>query len=226
MLDVKVQVNRKEVEKLIKEMDLFPTFKETVKAYRDQEDKLYEREQLLKKQLDDLQNAYTKNLLDQETASVSDLIYLKIQAKKMVEEIDIIKVLLEEVKQEFIDLKFAFYPKYRDALNKDSYSVPHDVTPVIIDVISQVLTVISEVGQESKKQYGEIYPDIVDMFQDKHILERYPRLLDTMEQYSLQRYTPQFKWNSQTVLEKNEVISSTSGSVPTKFKVKEVKTDE
>lgn len=51
---------------------------------------MVEREQLLQQGLTELQQNYTQNMVDQETTNVADIVYLKIQAKKIVEDMETI----------------------------------------------------------------------------------------------------------------------------------------
>lgn len=220
MIDVNVEFDRKALTKMIKDMNLYPNTKLVVAEYTDKANQLEERESILIQQQTELQEKHVKNLEDQEHSNVADVVYLKIQAKKMVEEMEIIQTLLEEAKQEQIELRVHYYRIYRSALGKDAaIAKSYDVTPIIDKVIGQTMALIAEVGAESQRQFSEMYPEIGEIFHDSNVREVYPRILD--ESFEFKRHSPAFN-GSKVVLERHEIESATSGRVPDKYKTKEV----
>ncbi|TKH07325.1 hypothetical protein FC682_02015 [Peribacillus simplex] len=221
MIDVNVEFDRKELEKLIREMDLYMNTKEVVSDYKEVANKLDERELILQQQKEELNEQLTQNTADQETSNVAEVVYLKIQAKKMVEELKIIDSLLIETKKEQEELKINYYKVYRRALSKDgTIAKGYDVTPLIDKVLSQTMAIIAEVGTEAKEQYSEIAPDIDELFGDSKVREVYPRILD--ESFDFDRHNLSYR-GSKIVLEKHEIESATSGRIPDKFKEKDVR---
>ncbi|ULM97926.1 hypothetical protein L8956_04130 [Peribacillus frigoritolerans] len=219
MINVNVEVDRKELEKLISEMDLYPNTKEVVTEYKAIAGKVEERQVLLQQQLDDLKQKHVQNMLDQETAIVAEIVYLKIQAKKMAKEMQIIDSLLVEAKKEKEDLMIHYYKVYRKALSKDgAIASQYDVKPVIDRVLSQTMAIIAEVGMESRQQYLEVFPDVDDLFSDSKVREMYPRIID--ESFNADPHRPRYN-GSNIVLESHEIESATSGRIPDKFKNKE-----
>ena len=222
MIDVNVEFDRKALTKMIKEMDLYPNTKLVVAEYTDKANQLEERENILIQQQTELQEKHVKNLEDQEHSNVADVVYLKIQAKKMVEEMEIIETLLEETKQEQKELKISYYRVYRQALGKDAVIAKgYDVTPIIDKVIGQTLELIAEVGAESQRQFSEMYPSVSEIFHDSDVRTVYPRLLD--ESFEFTRHSPAFNGTNKVVLERNEIQSAASGRVPAKYQAKDVK---
>jgi hypothetical protein len=220
-IKVSVEVDQKELKKLVSEMDLYPNTKQAIEEYKQVADRLDEREQILQQQLTDLQEKHTKNLIDQETANVAEVVYLKIQSKKTVEESQIIETLLAEVKEEKQELMYHFYKVYRSALSKDSaLAGQYNVTPIIDKVLSQTMALIAEVGLEARQQYLEVFPDVDDIFSDSKVREMYPRILD--ESFNPERHKPVFSGGgSKVVLESSHIESATSGRIPEKFQPKE-----
>lgn len=218
-INVSVGVDKKALKKMIKDMDLYPNIKQAIKEYKEVADKLEEREQILSNQLADLQQQYAQNMLDQETANVAEVVYLKIEQKKAIEELKIIESLLAETKEERQELMYHYYKVYRKALSADSaVSTQYDVTPIIDKVLSQTMEIIAEVGMESRQQYLDVFPDVDEIFSDSKVREVYPRILD--ESFKFDRHRPRYN-GSKSVLESHEIESATSGRVPDKFKNKE-----
>lgn len=219
MINVNVEVDRKELEKWISEMDLYPNTKEVVTEYKAIAGKVEERQVLLQQQLDDLKQKHVQNMLDQETANVAEIVYLKIQQKKTAEEMNIIDTLLAETKEEKQELMYHYYKVYRKALSMDgAIASQYDVKPVIDRVLSQTMAIIAEVGMESRQQYLEVFPDVDDLFSDSKVREMYPRIID--ESFNADRHRPRYN-GSNIVLESHEIESATSGRIPDKFKNKE-----
>ena len=219
MLNVNVEFDKKELKKLIEGMDLYPNTKEVVAQYKAIADKVDERKTLLQEQLDDVKQKHLQNLLDQETANVAEIIYLKIQTKKMVEEMQIIDTLVAEAKQEKEELMIHYYSIYRKALSKDgAIAKGYNVTPIVDSVLSQTMAIIAEVGAEAREQYLEMSPDIDELFGDSKVRETFPRILD--ESFKFERHNLSFS-GSNTVLASHEIETAISGRVPDRFKVTE-----
>ena len=223
MLDVHVEVDRKALKKLIEGMNLYPNTKEVVAQYKAIADKVDERHTLLQEQLVDLKQKHLQNLIAQETANVAEIIYLKIQAKKMVEEMQIIDTLLIEAKQEKEELMINYYKVYRNALSKDSaIAKGYNVTPIVDSVLSQTMEILAEVGAEAREQYFEMSPDIDELFGDSKVRKVYPRLLD--ESFDFHRHNPSYG-GSKIVLGSHEIETAISGRVPDRFQVTDKEKD-
>lgn len=221
MIDANVEFDRKALTKMIQQMNLYPNTKLVVAEYTDKANQLEEREAILIQQQTQLQEKHVKNLQDQEHSNVADVVYLKIQAKKMVEEMEIIQTLLEETKHEKKELKISYYRVYRQALSSDAViAKSYDVTPIVDKVIGQTLELIAEVGAESQRQFSEMYPSVSEIFHDSDVRKVYPRLLD--ESFEFTRHNPAFNSTNKVVLERHEIQSAASGRVPAKYQAKDV----
>ncbi|QFT88094.1 hypothetical protein FIU87_05535 [Bacillus sp. THAF10] len=217
MIKVILDIDRQELKKLIKLMDLYPNTKKAIAEYKLIEKKLIDRESILLKQLAELKGVFTQNLLDQEVAEVSDLIYLKKQAKKCTGEMEIIDVLLAETRTEIEELKYDYYKIYQKALSTDG-AIPskYDVTTLIDSTLNQVLAIIGEVGKEVHEQYHEIFPEVNEIFSDNKVRQRFPRIHD--ESFRLHHHQPQYR-GSKVILENQDINSAAIGFIPTRFKV-------
>jgi len=190
-----------------------PLFKEAEKviaAYKDEVQKLDNQQQELNAELESLQSEMTANVLAQENASVSDLVYLKIQAKEINQKAKVIAVLLEEMKEERTELKLKYVPLIRKALGKSPVN-DYNATEIAERYRYHMLAEIAEIGKQMQSQYYEIAPEIAEVFEDEGVLEQYPRL---KYQFTYANYTPRFSWFDKSVVSKNEVFSACHGSLP------------
>lgn len=220
MIEVNVEVDRKELEKLISEMYLYPNTKEVVAEYKEVANKLDKTEVVLMQRKADLQNQLSCNTADQDSSNVAEVVYLKIQAKKLAEELQIIDSLLVENKKKQEELKINYYQVYRKALAQDSVIASnYDVTPIIEKVLSQTLTIIAEVGAVTWEQYLELVPDIGEIFGDSKVREVYPRILD--ESFDSSRHNLAYR-GAKNPLTSDDIQLANSGRIPDRFKEKDV----
>ncbi|WP_255286132.1 hypothetical protein [Priestia megaterium] len=194
----------------IKVKELFTEAKKVMAAYKEEAEKLDKQERELNAELESLQAEMTANILAQENAGVSDLVYLKIQAKEAVKKSEIIDVLLEELKEERTELKLKYVPLIRQALGKSPAS-EYDATEIAERYRYLMLKEISEIGKQMQAQYYEIAPEVAEVFEDEGVLEQYPRL---KYHFTYENYTPSFSWFDKSVVSKNEVFSACRGNFP------------
>ncbi|MES9757729.1 hypothetical protein ABWK29_14775, partial [Priestia megaterium] len=181
-----------------------------IAAYKTEATKLDEQERELNAELSTIDAEMTANILAQENATVHELVYLKIQAKGLVQRTEIINVLLEELAEERTALKLEFVPVFREALGKSACN-EYDATSIAERHRYELLTEVAEIGKQMRDQYQKIAPDILEVFQDERVLERYPRLGYS---YTYDRYRPTFHWMNKSVVSKDEVFSACSGFLP------------
>lgn len=204
----------------IKVKSLFKEAEKVIAAYKEESETLDKQEQELKAEFELLQAEMTANILAQENASVSDLVYLKIQAKGISQRSEILNVLLEELKEERTELKLKYVPLYRQALAKSPYP-EYEATEIVERYKYQMLKEISEIGKQMRTQYYEIAHDLEELFHDKDVLEQFPRLAYT---HTYDSYKPKFNWFNNSVVSKSDVLTACDGSLPQGLKQpKEVK---
>jgi hypothetical protein len=194
----------------IKVKKLFTEVEKVIAAYKEGAEKLDRQEQELKAEFESLQAEMIANILAQENAGVSDLVYLKIQAKDISQKSEIINVLLEELKEERTELKLKYVPLIRQALAKSPYP-EYEATEIVERYKYQMLKEISEIGKQMRTQHYEISPDIEEIFHDKDVLEQYPRLAYT---HTYDSYKPKFNWFNNSVVSKSDVLTACDGSLP------------
>lgn len=200
--------------------NLFVETEKVVKDYKEKAEQLDHQKRELNAELSVLSEELTNNILEQEGATVSELVYLKITAKTIVQKTEIISVLLEELAEERTALKLQYTPIYRTALrndtaNRDSYNA----TEIVEKYRYEMLKEIAKIGQQMQKQYSEISEDIFEVFEDEAVRKDFPRLEYSFNQ---DQYTPTFGWFSDSVISKKDVFGATRGYQPVKPKHMEV----
>ncbi|RAS88191.1 hypothetical protein A3863_14445 [Priestia endophytica] len=198
----------------VKVKELFNDVKKFIAAYQSEVAKLDQREEKLKGELEALQLEMNENVMSQENANVSDLIYLKVQAKEIVQKSEVIAVLLEELAEERTALKLKYVPLYRQALAK-SPTGEYNANEIVERHKYEMLTEIASIGKQMRLQYLEIAPDVEEVFQDERVLEQFPRL---KYQFNYDSYKPSFNWLEKSVVAKNEVVSASQGNLPSGLK--------
>lgn len=206
----------------VKVKPLFTEAKKALDAYKEEVAKLDEQERELKGELNVLQEEMTANLLSQESSSVSEIVYLKIEAKEITQKADIIKVLLEELQEDRTNLKLKYVPILRNALGEADTS-EYNANDIVERYRYKMLTEIADIGKQMQEQYREVAPDLQEVFQDSKVLERFPRL---HYHYTYENYRPHFSWWNKNVVSKNDVHLACSGSLPQGLKKPQEGVDE
>jgi len=192
--------------------NLFVETEKVIAAYKEKVEKIDQQERELNAELYALQDEMTANILDQESASISEQIYLKIQAKDINKKVEIINVLLEELAEERTVLKLEFVPLYQKAIQLDRKIVSeYEATSIVNKYRVLMLLEIADLGNQIQSQYWSIAPDIHEIYRDSAVTEKYPRLAYA---FSDETYKPSFSWFEKSVVSKDEVFSATRGVLP------------
>jgi hypothetical protein len=192
--------------------NLFVDTEKVVKDYKEKASKIDQQERELKAELNVLQEEMTNNILDQEGASISELVYLKISVKKIVQKTEIISVLLEELAEERTALKLAFTPTYRTAIRNDKANTSgYNATEIVVRYRYEMLKEIADIGVQMQKQYRDISEEVYELFEDSEVKKEFPRLEYVFNQ---EQYMPQFGWFSESVISKKDVFTATRGYLP------------
>lgn len=193
--------------------DLFVETKKVIASYKQRLSDIESQEHELDKELTSLQSQLTRNLADQGGAAVSELVYLKIQAKELSSKIEVIKELLQEILKQKTTLKLEFTPIFKTALQNDRPKVSeYNATQIAEKYRYLMLKEISEIGEQMQGQYIDIAGDIYSVFNDPAVVKEFPRL-----EYSFhsEQYVPFFGWFGETVISKNDIFAACSGRTPT-----------
>lgn len=199
----------------VKVRELFTDVKEVLEDYKEKNEQLDQQERELNAELHVLQEEMNSNMLAQETATVPELVYLKIEAKNIVQKTEVIKILLEDLAEERDELKLSYVPILRGALGKTGLS-EYNVTELVERYRYEMLKEVADIGKQIQSQYSEVEADLMEVFDDSKVKEQYPRL---SYQYGRDTYKPSFSWFTRDVVNKNEVFYACSGSLPQGVKV-------
>ncbi|WP_394190573.1 hypothetical protein [Paenisporosarcina quisquiliarum] len=193
--------------------NLFVETEKVVAAYQEKVNKLDRQERELNAELNVLQEEMTSNILNQEGATISELVYLKISAKEIVQKTEIIKVLLEELAEERTALKLQFTPIYRTALRTDiaNRNGRYNANDIVERHRYEMLKEIAGIGKQMQKQYFAIAEDIYEVFEDSEVKTEFPRLEYAFNQ---ELFMPSFGWFGDSVVSKKEVFNATRGYLP------------
>jgi len=215
-VELLVKVDRKAIDKAIAEMNLFKNTKESIKSYNDEVKFIEAREEELKKQLNDLQQELTQNLMALETEKeVSKVIAIKKDNYNYNQDSKIIEALLEEIEEDKIELKLRYVPKYKQSLNEDMKRTnSYPVNPLVDQIKYEMLKAIADIGAEMKRQYYEVYHDVQEVYEDNKVKE----FIHPKPRLDIERFTPIYGQSFPTVISKNEVFSAVSGNMPSKSK--------
>ena len=115
-----IKLDRSEINKVIKEMKLFDETYTAIEVYYKDLIKREKEEELLQQQLDDLRNELRANLFEQESATVSEKVYLRIKQKEISLRTEAVSSVLADVIQEKSELKVKHAPLLLVALQKDA----------------------------------------------------------------------------------------------------------
>lgn len=206
---------------MVEVKDLFVETKKVVADYNAKAEQLDQQERELNAELSVLQEEMTNNILAQEGATVSEMVFLKIGAKEINHKTEIIKVLLEELAEERTALKLEFTPLYRTAIRQDAKSkVEYNALEIAEKYKYQMLKEIADIGKQMQNQYFDISEDIYEVFENESVKQEFPRLEYVFNQ---EQFTPYFGWLGDSFVSKNEVFVATRGFMPEGVKVTKVK---
>jgi hypothetical protein len=204
---------KKQIEKMIKDMNLFPSLKLVIEDYDKAAVKLEGRENLLKTELEDLQNQHTKNYFDLEgTEDVGEIIYLQKQNKDIIYEIEVIDSLLEKVADDLTALRIEYCPRFLDAINKDKQTnnSKYNVNEIVNQYRYEMLFLIAEISKAMQSQYGEVSAAVYEVIGDKAVREVYPRL-DYV--FNSDHWRPTYGESMPTVISKQDVFLARDGQL-------------
>ncbi|EGI2115034.1 hypothetical protein FH832_003102 [Listeria monocytogenes] len=196
----------------IKVKKLFTETEKVIAAYKEEAEKLDQQESELTAELEALQLEMTANILAQENAGVSDLVYLKIQAKEINHKAEVIAVLLEELKQNRVDLKLKYVPLLRQSQGVDGkVRAEYDINAIVDKYKWLMFTEIAGIGKQVLNQYSTIAPDLMEILDDREVTKVHPRV---MNQFSSESYKPTFWQDIKTVVHREDIRLACSGSLP------------
>jgi hypothetical protein len=209
---VEVYVDRKQIDKAIKEMKLFKATKQAVADYKKSVTLLEEREIVLRDELVKLQHQHIKLLLDQQDITdASEIIYMRKQSKEISDDMRVIQSLLEEVCEEKKALKISHALSFRTALLDDRKEVEkYNINHMVNNVRYELLKSIADLSQAMTNQYEEISSDIGEVLSDGNVMAAHPRIEYVAHS---DNFLPTYGESMPNVITKNDIFAARSKQI-------------
>lgn len=207
-----ISIDRTELDKAIKELSLFTETKKVIKEYEKEESKLDERLIVLQSRLEGLTEKQLTNIQEQQVyRNVDDLIYLQINAKEINNEIAILETLLEELKEEYLTLKFKFAPAFKDASQKDNGEINKlfNVTETMELIKFDLLKCLVDLNKALDREMQEVLK-ANGILADRQVNEKFRT---TYSVISSDRVKPGFNYPYPYLVDRNEIWAACDGSV-------------
>ncbi|MDQ4485744.1 hypothetical protein [Bacillus cereus] len=165
-----IKLDRTSVDKAIAEMKLFEATKEVLASYEAEKEILVKREEALTERLAQLQEQHIQLMMDREVATdnPSDYIYISKQLTNINEDVKVITLLQDQLKEDFTALKQKYMPIVRETYSKDSSArnKHFNVSEAVSYVREELKLVISDYEKAISEQDQQVMPLIYDDFLD------------------------------------------------------------
>ncbi|HDR4595092.1 hypothetical protein VSK70_26650 [Bacillus sp. WOD8 KX774193] len=165
-----IRLDRTSVDKAIEGMNLFTATKEVLASYEAEKEALVKREEALTERLAQLQEQHIQLMMDREVATdnPSDYIYISKQLTNINEDVKVITLLQDQLKEDFTALKQKYMPIVRETYSKDSSArnKHFNVSEAVSYVREELKLVISDYEKAISEQDQQVMPLIYDDFLD------------------------------------------------------------
>lgn len=191
--------------------DLFTETKKVVKQYQAKNEGLNQQESELKSELVDIQAEHTANLMSHETATLSERIYLNIQAKGLADKAGVINAMLEEVEEKRTALKIQTVASLQEAITKDArVKSQYDTNEIVDTHLYRMFTELTEIGGQFQNQYRAIAPEVLEIFEDPKVQEAFPNKL----RFDSDSYKMPYWQANKTVVHREDIRWACGGHMP------------
>ncbi|MGE7596513.1 hypothetical protein ACQKMY_25880 [Peribacillus frigoritolerans] len=192
--------------------DLFVETRKTVKQYKAKCRDLNKQESELKSELVAIQTEHTANLISQETATLSERIYLNMQAKGLVDKAQVINAMLEELEDKRTDLKMQTVTSLQEAITKDArVKSQYDTNEIVDTHLYRMFTELTEIGGQFQSQYRAIAPDILELYEDPKVQEAFPT---NQLRFDSDSYKMPYWQANKTVVHREDIRWACGGHMP------------
>lgn len=203
--------------------DLHVETKKAVAAYQAEVYLLDSEEQELNAELNLLQQEMTGNMMDQEGASVSDRVYLRMRGKEISTRAEMISAVLAELVEERHDLKLKYIPifsaaKLEDIKGKPSYSAK--VQEIVNSHLYTMLAEIADMSAQIKQQHNAVSDGLNEVYKDEKVNEVHRNIRYRQD---WERSKPIFQNFGKVVLDRYHIDSATNGYIHSDFENKKPK---
>lgn len=219
VLPVEIKIDKSSLEKVIKEMNLFPLTKKVCKEYESELSKLVKRQDELERELKRLQEQHLKQLLDKDQAyEVSERVYVSRQIKEIDNEVQIINVIKEEIEEEKTALKIEFAPKFKDSIDADHITNivgKYSANDIVDEFRYEMIMFVIELSLAMQSQYREVSGIVNSVIGDAAVNENYPRISNSFpSHYGMPSYGESMPY----VISRNHLFLAREGQFPQDIK--------
>lgn len=191
--------------------DLFNETRKTLKQYKAKCKDLNKQESELQAELVAIQTEHTANLMGQETATLSERIYLNMQAKGLVDKAQVINAMLEEVEGKRTALKLETVTSLQDAITKDArVKSQYDTNEIVDGYLYKMFAELTEIGGQMQSQYRAIAPEVLEIFEDPKVQEAFPNKL----RFDSDSYKMPYWQANKTVVHREDIRWACGGHMP------------
>ncbi|MEP9409712.1 hypothetical protein ABKP09_25915 [Peribacillus frigoritolerans] len=196
--------------------DLFNETRKTLKQYKEKSEDLNKQESELKAELVAIQTEHTANLMGQETATLSERIYLNLQAKGLVDKASVINAMLEELEEKRTALKIETVSLLQGALSKDNrVKCQYDANAIVDGYLYRMFTELTEIGGQMQSQYRAIAPDILEIYEDPKVSESFTA---TQLRFDADEYRLSYWQANKTVVHREHIRLAGGGHMPSEIR--------
>lgn len=209
-----IELSRKQLDKMIKDMNLFPNIKAAVSEYEKEVAKLSEREQYLQDQLESLKQQHDKNTVDQQaTQEIGEIVYLQKARKDILHEMDVINSLLEAISEDITQVKIKYVPIFKEAVKKDSQNNhgKYNVNEIVDLLRYEMIKAIVDLSQAMQDQYREVSGPVYDVFNDPTVKQKFTGLEYVFPSH---HGKPKYSESMPYVIDRNQIFQATDGQYP------------
>jgi len=213
-----ITINRKSVDALLKNMDLFTYTKVAIAKYKEELKQLEARGEKLAEKLAAVQSEHTNNLLKLNgTTDVDEIIKLKFENINLVSNSKVINSLLESLDEEKSDLKIAHAPLFEVALKADmeARKGKYNANTIVDTMRYGMISSIADIGLKMQEQYFAIESDVKEVFDDVAVKETHVRI---GRGFTPEQYRPSYNEFEKTVISKQDIFTAISGQMPQRIR--------
>lgn len=219
-----LKIDRTAVDTAIEEMNMFTATKEVLAKYEIEKEVLEKREVALNERLAKLSSQHAQTLMDREfaTENVSEYILLSQQLTKFNEEVQLINSLLDQLKDDFTELKLKYAPTIQTTYSKDLKAKDKlHVNDMVDSVRYELLKSVTDYAKEVRKQQAPLMTTIGEFLDDEKVMESNRGFQRLFEFDSTHLY---YSESQKSVIDRMHVFSACSGNMPSEIrKPKDVK---
>jgi hypothetical protein len=205
-----IKVDVSGIKKMIEEMNIYKETKKKIEQFEEEKALIDARKQEIEKRMEHLQKALTENMLACETYKhePSTVINLKHEQRELNRDLEVLNLMLDEMKEEYTELKLKFAPLYRQAGSKEQ-GKHVSITEEIEEAKYIMLTAIAELSMEMYNQHREVEEALMEVYNDETVQKK----LRVRRLYYGESPRPSFSYLNKAVLLKDEVFGATGGYV-------------